>query len=72
MLNVKELRQHKDNILNNFKHEIINAGSKGLNSRSLLYKAVDREAHCFQRHRTRILFYCGKLNMAIISCRDFC
>ena len=66
MIKVKELlKRHFDNILNYFKHEITNAVSEGLNSKIQLYKASARGFHSFQSYRTRILFYCGKLNMAI-------
>ena len=66
MIKVKELlKRHFDNILNYFKHEITNAVSEGLNSKIQLYKAAARGFHSFSSYRTRILFYCGKLNMAI-------
>jgi transposase len=66
MIKVKELLiRHFDNILNYFKHEITNAVSEGLNSKIQLYKASARGFHSFQSYRTRILFYCGKLDMAI-------
>ncbi len=51
--------------LNYFEHEITNAVSEGLNSKIQLYKASARGFHSFQSYRTRILFYCGKLDMAI-------
>ncbi|NTV67002.1 MAG: transposase, partial [Chlorobaculum sp.] len=63
---VKELlKRHFDNILNYFEHEITNAVSEGLNSKIQLYKAAARGFNSFSSYRTRILFYCGKLNMAI-------
>ena len=66
MIRVKKLLQrHLNNILNYFKHRITNAASEGLNSKIQLYKAMVRGFHSFSSYRTRILFYCGKLNMAI-------
>ncbi|AOS82892.1 ISL3 family transposase [Chlorobaculum limnaeum] len=66
MIKVKELlKRHLDNILNYFEHEMTNAVSEGLNSKIQLYKASARGFHSFHSYRIRILFYCGKLNMAI-------
>jgi transposase len=42
-----------------------NAASEGLNSKIQLYKASARGFHSFESYRARILFYCGKLDMAI-------
>jgi transposase len=66
MIKVQELlKRHFNNILNYFEHEITNAASEGLNSKIQLYKASARGFHSFESYRTRILFYCGKLDMAI-------
>jgi len=66
MIKVKELlRRHFDNVLNYFDHEMTNAASEGLNSKIQLYKASARGFHSFESYRARILFYCGKLDMAI-------
>ena len=68
LIKVKDmLLRHKDNIFNYFKHRITNAASEGLNSKIQLYKASARGFHSFPSYRTRILFFCGKLNMAIAS-----
>ncbi len=48
-----------------FKNRVSNAVSDGLNSKIQVIKASARGFHCFGSYRTRILFYCAKLNMAI-------
>ena len=66
LIKVKDmLVRHKDNIFNYFKHKITNAASEGLNSKIQLYKASARGFHSFLSYRTRILFFCGKLNLDI-------
>lgn len=66
MIKVKNMMvRHKQNILNYFKHRITNAVSEGLNSTIQLIKASARGFGSFESYRTRILFYCGKLNMAV-------
>jgi len=66
LITVKEMMQrHIENILNYFKHRTTNAVSEGLNSKIQLLKASSRGFHSFESYRVRILFYCGKLNMAI-------
>ena len=66
MIKVKELlERHIDNILNFFKHRVTNAVSEGLNSKIQMIKATARGFHSFDSYRTRILFYCGKLDMNI-------
>jgi len=68
LIKVKDmLVRHKDNIFNYFKHRITNAASEGLNSKIQLYKASARGFHSFLSYRTRILFFCGKLNLGISS-----
>ncbi|ABL65963.1 transposase, IS204/IS1001/IS1096/IS1165 family protein [Chlorobium phaeobacteroides DSM 266] len=68
LIEVKELLQrHFDHILTYFKHAITNAVSEGLNSKIQIVKASARGFHRFESYRNRILFYCGKLNMAISS-----
>ncbi len=59
------MERHKDNILNYFKHKVSNAVSEGLNSKIQLLKATARGFRGFESYRTRILFYCGKLEMHI-------
>ncbi|NTU47364.1 transposase, partial [Candidatus Roizmanbacteria bacterium] len=66
MIKVKNLIvRHKKNLLNYFRHRTTNAVSEGLNSKIQLIKASARGFHSFDSYRTRILFYCGKLNMVI-------
>ena len=66
MIEVKDmLNRHRDNLLNYFKHRVSNAVSEGLNSKIQTIKASARGFHKFESYRTRILFYCGKLDMGI-------
>lgn len=66
MIKVKELlERHLDNVLNYFDHRITNAVSEGLNSKIQTIKAAARGFHNFMSYRTRILFFCGKLDMSI-------
>ncbi|NTV66536.1 MAG: ISL3 family transposase [Chlorobaculum sp.] len=66
LIEVKELlERHFGNILTYFKHAITNAVSEGLNSKIQIVKASAKGFHRFESYRNRILFYCGKLNMAI-------
>lgn len=66
LIKVKDmLLRHKDNIFNYFKHRTTNAVSEGLNSKIQLYKAAARGFRSFLSYRTRILFYCGKLDLTI-------
>jgi transposase len=66
LIKVKEMMErHKGNIINYFKHKVSNAVSEGLNSKIQLLKATARGFHSFESYRTRILFYCGKLDMKI-------
>ena len=66
LIKVKDmLVRHKDNIFNYFKHRTTNAVSEGLNSKIQLYKAAARGFRSFLSYRTRILFYCGKLDLTI-------
>ena len=59
----KTLKNHLDNLLTYFRHRITNAMSEGFNSRIQSIKSSARGFHCFKNYRTRILFYCGKLNL---------
>ncbi len=66
MIEVKDmLNRHRDNLLNYFKNRVSNAVSEGLNSKIQTIKASARGFHKFESYRTRILFYCGKLDMGI-------
>ncbi|KAA6230499.1 ISL3 family transposase (plasmid) [Chlorobium phaeovibrioides] len=66
IIKVKDMMvRHLEGILNFFRHRTTNAVSEGLNSKIQLIKASARGFHSFESYRTRILFYCGKLDMAI-------
>ncbi len=66
MVTVKDmLNQHRDNLLNYFKHWVSNTLSEGLNSKIQMIQASAIGFHNFSSYRIRILFYCGKLNMGI-------
>ena len=57
------LRRHLDNLLTYLKHHITNAVTEGLNSKIQSLKAAARGFRNFENYRTRILFFCGKLNL---------
>lgn len=57
------IKKHFENILTYLKHPITNAVSEGLNSKIQTLKANARGFRNFANYRTRILFYCGKLNL---------
>jgi len=57
------LKKHLNGLLAYFRHRITNAKSEAFNSRVQAIKSAARGFRCFQNYRTRILFYCGKLNM---------
>jgi len=59
----KMLKRHFDNILTYFRHRITNAMSEGFNSRIQSIKSQARGFRAFRNYRTRILFYCGKLDL---------
>lgn len=59
----KMLKRHLDNILTYFRHGITNAMSEGFNSRIQSIKSQARGFRAFENYRTRILFYCGKLDL---------
>jgi transposase len=59
----KMLKRHLDNILTYFRHRITNAMSEGFNSRIQAIKSQARGFRAFRNYRTRILFYCGKLEL---------
>jgi transposase len=60
---VRMLRVHLEELLNYLAHRITNAASEGFNSLIQNIKANARGLPNFAKFRTRILFYCGKLNM---------
>ena len=61
----KMIKRHLPNILTYFRHRITNAVSEGLNSKIQSIKSMARGFRGFENYRTRILFYCGKLDMSI-------
>lgn len=59
----KMLKRHLANMLTYFRHRITNAMSEGFNSRIQAIKSQARGFRAFRNYRTRILFYCGKLDL---------
>ena len=59
----KMIKNRLPNVLTYFKHRITNAISEGYNSRIQILKANARGFKSFQNYRTRILFFCGKLDL---------
>lgn len=57
------LKRHIDNILTYLRHPITNAVTEGLNSKIQTIKANARGFRSFENYRTRILFFCGKLDL---------
>ena len=60
----KMLKNRLSNILTYFRHRITNAVSEGFNSRIQSIKSMARGFRAFENYRIRILFYCGKLDLA--------
>ena len=59
----KMIKRRLPNILTYFKHRITNAHSEGFNSRIQSIKSNARGFRNFDNYRTRILFFCGKLDL---------
>ena len=59
----KMLKKHIRGLLAYFRHRITNATSEGFNSRVQAIKSAARGFRSFANYRTRILFYCGKLDL---------
>jgi transposase len=59
----KMLKRHLNSLLSYFRHPITNAVSEGFNSRIQAIKSAARGFRNFENYRTRILFYCGKLDL---------
>lgn len=57
------LKRHLENLLTYVKHHITNAVTEGLNSKIQSLKSAARGFRNFANYRTRILFFCGKLNL---------
>ena len=59
----KMLQRHFESIITYLRHPITNAVSEGLNSKIQAIKASARGFRSFLNYRTRILFFCGKLDL---------
>jgi transposase len=59
----KMLRRHRQGLLNYTKHRVTNAAAEGFNSIIQTIKANARGFRSFANFRTRILFFCGKLDL---------
>ncbi len=59
----KMLQRHLPNLLSYFRHRITNATSEGFNSVIQALKYAARGFRSFRNYRTRILFFCGKLDL---------
>jgi transposase len=57
------LKRHLGNLLTYLKHHITNAVTEGLNSKIQSLKSAARGFRNFKNYRTRILFFCGKLDL---------
>ena len=57
------LKEHRLGLFNYLLHPITNAVTEGLNSRIQAIKANARGFRSFDNYRTRILFFCGKLDL---------
>jgi transposase len=59
----KSLKAHLGGLLTYFRHRITNALTEGFNSKIQAIKANARGFRRFENYRTRILFFCGKLDI---------
>ena len=59
----RTLKDHLKNLLTYFVHPITNALTEGFNSRIQAIKSAARGFRNFENYRTRILFFCGKLEL---------
>jgi len=62
------LKNHLDGLLSYFRHRVTNATAEGFNSRIQSIKSAARGFRSFANYRLRILFYCGKLDLAPDPC----
>ena len=60
----RSFKAHLDNLLTYFTHRISNALTEGFNSKIQALKADARGFRRFENYRARILFFCGKLDLA--------
>ena len=56
-------KRHLPNILNWFKHRITTGPAEGFNSRIQSIKSAARGFRNFENYRSRIFFFCGKLDL---------
>jgi len=61
----KMFKRHFDGLINYITHRITNAVREGFNSRIQSIKSVARGFRNFDNYRTRILFFCGKLDLTL-------
>ena len=59
----KMIKRHFERIVTWFTHRISNASSEGFNSLIQALKSAARGFLNFENYRTRILFFCGQLNL---------
>lgn len=59
----KMLKRHLANLLSYTQHKITNSMAEGFNSKIQSIKANARGFRSFESYRTRILFFCGKLDL---------
>lgn len=59
----KMIKRHLGRIVTWFSHRISNASSEGFNSVIQALKSAARGFRNFENYRTRILFFCGQLNL---------
>ena len=57
------LKRHLSGLLSYVTHRITNAASQGFNSKIQSIKSAARGFSSFENYRTRILFFCGKLDL---------
>ena len=59
----KMLKRHLPNLLTYFRHRITIASSEGFNSVIQSLKYAARGFRSFDNYRTRIFFFCGRLDL---------
>lgn len=60
-LPARSAKRHLNELLSYFRQRITNALSEGFNSKIQSIKSAARGFRAFENYRTRILFYCEKL-----------
>ena len=59
----KRIKRHFERIVTWFEHRISDASAEGFNSLIQALKSAARGFRNFENYRTRILFFCGQLNL---------